>query len=150
MSQGVFKNSNYKIHSLTWSAFKKGIVSLRKSSYSYYACKFDPRETIKEQSLTLLSQEALYIFSCKSCATLTCDHVQRKHSCCIWKKKRSRVAFNLQPGQNNSNIEKSASCGREIIHLTLLEINVLQVSYDAPAAHRAIALFKYIYISGIF
>lgn len=47
------------------------------------------------------------------------------------RKKLFRGAFNLQPGQNNYNTEKSASCGREIIHLTLLEINVLQISYDA-------------------
>lgn len=58
-------------------------------------------------------------------------------------------AFNLQPGQNNYNIEKSALCGREIIHLTLLEINVLKIRYDALAEHKAITLFKHSYISRI-
>lgn len=58
------------------------------------------------------------------------------------------VAFHLQPGQNSYNIEKSAPHGREIIHLTLLEINALQITHDALTVHQQLPYLSTVIYQG--
>lgn len=59
-----------------------------------------------------------------------------------------KVAFNLQPGQNNHNVEKSAPLGREIIFLTLLKTNVLEIN-NTFTEQKAITPFKHSFITTI-
>lgn len=52
------------------------------------------------------------------------------------KEENVESCFSPTTWPNSYNIEKSALHGREIIHLTLLEINTLQITHDALTVHH--------------